>query len=341
MTVSQLAPRQMTLDIEEEVFRHLLFHKALIDDTDEELYTKLDRYLSVLKDLKEGVHVTIKDSYSKSIAMVLELATEEYLDPWDVDLVKFCRMFMKKMKDTDRVNLMVVGKLIRMAYTVHLLKSQNTLKKAEMGNEDDRSDEDTFYDWMVDDEGFEVTKGILNAKTPVLVESIIHKGDRPVTLVDLLNALEDVEGEVEEFKNVRKVRFEERETLDRQNIENINSKVYKENTDEDIKLTWQRVNQFNGHPIPLSEIEQGFSLDAPSTFISLLFLAKWERIRVWQRSFPYGEIMVKNNVGHDDGELDYGDLDENLRKVREGEAVLMRRKELIVEEKRIPTNWNT
>ncbi|MGA1848318.1 MAG: hypothetical protein ACMUHB_03165 [Thermoplasmatota archaeon] len=332
--------RQLSLDIEEEVFRHLLFHRSLIDDSDDDMYGRLEKYLEVLSDLKEGVHITIKDSYSRSIAMILELASENYLDPWDVDLVRFCKMFMKKLREQDRFNLMVIGKLIRMAYTVHYMKSSDTLRKAEMSPHDDHMEEDVFYDWMEDDETFEVTRGILQARRPPLVESVIHKGDRPVTLVDLLNALDDVRDEVDLFREQRRERIEIRKLTDRHNREDIQEKVYKEHTEEDIKLTWQRVNQFNGHPIPFSQLDQGFELDANSTFISLLFLANWERIKVWQRSFPRGEIMVKN-ISDGKEDLEFGDLDENLKKAEEGGARIRPPKEVIVEEKPIPRNWNT
>ena len=119
------ASRQLSLDIEEEVFRHLIFHKALIDDDSEDMYGRLEKYMEILSDLKEGVHITIKDSYSRSIAMILELATESYLDPWDVDLVMFCKMFLGKLRKQERFNLMVIGKLIKMAYTVHYMKSSD------------------------------------------------------------------------------------------------------------------------------------------------------------------------------------------------------------------------
>ncbi|MFW3146806.1 MAG: hypothetical protein ACMUIE_08355 [Thermoplasmatota archaeon] len=332
--------RQLSLDIEEEVFRHLLFHKSLIDDSDEDMYGRIEKYLEVLSDLSEGVHVTIKDSYARSIAMILELATDNYLDPWDVDLVRFCRMFWKKVQNQERVNLMVIGKLIRMAYTVHFMKSSETLRKAELGPEEDRFDEDPFFEWMQDDEKYEVTRGILTEKAPVLVESIVHKGDRPVTLVDLLNALEDVEDEVKVLQEERRERLKAKREMDRDRRDDLNRKVYKEHTEEDIRLTWQRVNKFNGHPIPLSEIEAGFELDSSSTFISLLYLANWDRIQVWQRQFPRGEIMVKNISG-DGKELKYGDLEENLRKASLGDVKLRKHEELIVEEKPIPRNWNT
>jgi len=331
--------KQLSLDLEEEVFRHLIFHKSLIDDSDEVIYGKLDKYLEVLKNMNEGVHVTIKDSYSKSIAMVLELATEEYLDPWDVDLVRFSRMFLKKLKGQERFNLVVIGKLIRMAYTVHKLKSDNTLRKAEITQEEERFDDDQFYDWMDNDETFEVTRGILQAKKPPIVESVIHKGDRPVTLLDLLNALEEVEDEVSVLQKERKRRIETNRRLEELNMDNINEKVFKEHTDEDIHVTWQEINKFNGHPIPFTDIAQDINLDMESAFISLLYLARDDMIKVWQRSFPKGEIMVKN-IGKGKP-LKYGDLDENLEKVMEGETEMETPGELIIEEKTIPGNWNT
>lgn len=338
--ISSSGHRQLSLDVEEEVFRHILFHKSLIDDSDEDMYGRIEKYLEVLSDLSEGVHVTIRDSYSRSIAMILELATDNYLDPWDVDLVRFCRIFWKKLKDQERLNLMVIGKLIRMAYTVHLMKSTDTLRKAEMSPEQEQIDDDPFYEWMESDESFEVTKRILSRRDPPLMESVVHKGDRPVTLIDLLNALEDVEDEVEDLRLQRTQRLKVKKEMDRANRSNISKKVYKENTEEDIRLTWQRVNNFNGHPIPFSDIQSGFDLDTHSTFISLLFLATWDRIKVWQRQFPHGEIMIKNISGKDD-ELEFGKLDDNLKKAESGEVKIKRPGEIIVEKKNIPRNLNT
>jgi len=337
--MSDTPPRQLPLDIEEEVWRHLLFHKSMIDDDAVDMYDRLDRYMKILKDMNEGVHVTIKDSYSKSIAMILELAIDEYLDPWDVDLVKFCRMFMKKLRDGDRLNLMVIGKIIRMAYTVHFLKSSNTLKKAEMTDQYDEPDEDVFFNWMEDDETFEVTKNILQQRESPIVETIVHKGDRPVTLLDLLNALDNVEEEVQLHRESRHLRIEAQKQMDRTSRGDIQRKVYKENVEEEIKLTWQRVNQFNGHPISFTSINEGFELDRTTTFISLLFLANWERIRIWQRRFPHGEIYVRNKSPGE--ELEFGELDDNLKKAGGGDAEVVVPEELIVEDRPIPTNWNT
>ncbi len=340
MSTDATPHRQLTLDVEEEVFSHLVFHRSLIDDKDEVLYQRLERYIDILKGLKEGVHVTIKDPYSRSIAMVLELATEEFLDPWDVDLVRFCKLFMKRFAALERLDLMVVGKLIRMAYTVHNKKSENTLKKAELPTEEEFRDDDTFGAWMEDDETFAVTRSILGPGQPMLSETLLHKGDRPVTLLDLLNALEDVEGEMETLRTERQQRLETRQKLEKENRRNINDKVYTEDLEQDMTLTWQRINQFNGHPIPFSQIEEGFELDIGSTLISLLYLAKMERVLLWQRQFPRGEIMVKN-IGKGKEGLEYGELDDNLEKAKAGEVRVHKPVELIVEERPIPGNWNT
>ena len=50
--------------------------------------------------------------------------------------------------------------------------------------------------------------------------------------------------------------------------------------------------------------------------------------------------MIKN-ISRDKGDLEFGDLAENLMKVKEGNARIVKPDELIVEEKPIPSNWNT
>jgi len=209
---------------------------------------------------------------------------------WDVDLVRFCKLFLDRLEKSERVNLLVVGKLIRMAYTVHLLKSTNTLLKAQAIEEADEGPvDDDYHEWMEDDETFRVTTGIISNRE-VLVESLLHQGDRPVTLLDLLDALEEVEDEVNLLRESRHRHREAEASIDLKNRGEINAKVFTENVEEAIKLTWQRVNQFNGHPIPFTDLKEGFELDSTTTFISLLYLAKLSRVLLSQRSFPKGEI---------------------------------------------------
>jgi segregation and condensation protein A len=335
--IDERPDRQLTLSLEEDVFKHLLFHKSLIDDEPTASPSRLDRYISVLSSMKEGEHVSIRDSYSRSIAMILELAIDEYLDPWDVDLIRFCKMFIKRLEENDRVNLLVVGKLIKMACTVLLLKSVSTLEKAETVEEDEDLSDDSTMDWLEDDEGYKVTAGIIGGNE-VLVESLVHKGDRPVTLLDLLDALQEVDDEVALMQENRSRHRDEIRSLDTMNRGEINRKMLTENVEEEIHLTWQRVNQFNGHPIPLSDIIKGFELDDTTTFISLLYLSKMSRILLSQKSFPEGEIYVKNVSAGE--KLEFGELKENLDRINAGGKKLSP-PDIIVEERPIPNNWNT
>jgi hypothetical protein len=61
-------------------------------------------------------------------------------------------------------------------------------------------------------------------------------------------------------------------------------------------MIYERICKFNGHPIPLSDIHTLDLDDKITTLISSLYLANSRKIDIWQRKFPYGQIMVKNRV---------------------------------------------
>ena len=50
--------------------------------------------------------------------------------------------------------------------------------------------------------------------------------------------------------------------------------------------------------------------------------------------------MVKN-IGRDQGDLEFGELTDNLEKAKSSKARLKHPENLIVEERPIPNNWNT
>ena len=49
----------------------------------------------------------------------------------------------------------------------------------------------------------------------------------------------------------------------------------------------------DGEPIPLRHLTAGGVWDEVTVFMSLLFLAHLEKVKLWQKDFPYGEIYVK------------------------------------------------
>src|SRR5438093_4933760 len=84
-----------------------------------------------------------------------------------------------------------------------------------------------------------------------------------------------------------------REQAIRKFAPNFHRKVHGEDLTEDIALTWHRLAQFNGEPVPLRQITGGDVWDEVTVFMSLLFLAHLEKVKLWQKDFPYGEIYVK------------------------------------------------
>ena len=74
---------------------------------------------------------------------------------------------------------------------------------------------------------------------------------------------------------------------------NFHQKVHGEDLTEDIAFTWQRLVQFDGEPVPLRRLTAGGVWDEVTVFMSLLFLAHLEKVKLWQKDYPYGEIFVK------------------------------------------------
>ena len=78
----------------ETVLNHLLFHKALISENNGA--ERISRYVSMLGEIDQGMHVALRDPFEKAVAAAFELVIEKQLDPWDLDLAQFTRMFLPK-----------------------------------------------------------------------------------------------------------------------------------------------------------------------------------------------------------------------------------------------------
>ena len=116
----------MGTDAMDGMEQHLLFHKALIDDS---VGTeKIDRYIGMLKE--RGQCETMNDPIDESIRSVFSLVLEHDLDPWSIDIVEFAKMYsVRKVKSS--VDMIVAGKLIHMAWKILRMQSDVTLQEGE------------------------------------------------------------------------------------------------------------------------------------------------------------------------------------------------------------------
>ncbi|HYS71864.1 MAG TPA: hypothetical protein VEM95_05530, partial [Thermoplasmata archaeon] len=59
----------------ETVLNHLLFHKSLISETDGG--GRITRYVTMLGEIDQGMHVALRDPFEKAVAAAFELVLEK------------------------------------------------------------------------------------------------------------------------------------------------------------------------------------------------------------------------------------------------------------------------
>lgn len=281
---------------ERKVINHLLFHKALI--AEESGNQRINEYIEMVKASKEGDHLVIPDAFDRAIAIAFELVTREHLNPWDIDLLAFSRMYLERVREKRDLDLITAGRLVFMAWAVLKLQSDAAVTKAESVRQD-QEDAETAWDslpegdWLVDDADYAYTTTVLQGQAPI-DEKIRHKGDRKVTLFELVEAFEQAKREAE----VRATLVAEREKAKAHwklySREDVKAKVHKEDLEKEIKVVWDRINRQNGGPIPFGTLHANTRDDLVRAFISVLFLAAGRRIALWQDNFPYGPIFLRN-----------------------------------------------
>ena len=120
------------LKIDNEVINHLLFHKSLIDEKDDA--ARINQYVSMLQNADDGEYISIDDPFDRSIAIAFELVMKQHLNPWDIDLVNFSTMYLKRAKE-EKIDLITAGRIIYMAWKVLKLQSDNLVVTMETQEE--------------------------------------------------------------------------------------------------------------------------------------------------------------------------------------------------------------
>lgn len=268
------------------ILNHLLFHKSLISEADGG--ERINRYMSMVSEIDQGMHVAVRDPFEKSVVAAFELVLEKQLDPWEIDLLEFTKLFIDKVRTDGVVNFVTAGKLVFLAWSILKLQSDKVLLDAQPPVSEAPQD-GWDLDLYRDPEDLDYNQAILgNAQMP-LNEAIRREGRRAVTLMELMDAFDEARREAEIQLQLTALR----EAAVRRFAPNFHQKVHGEDVAEDIGLTWARLCQFDGDPVPLTSLVAGDVWDEITVFMSLLFLAQLRKVRVWQKDFPSGEIFVK------------------------------------------------
>ena len=283
-------------DSGEQVINHLMFYKSIISEEDSG--QKISEYMELVRGLKEGEHLPIRDPFDKSIALTFELVIQHHMNPWDVDLLKFSTLYMERMKHETDVDFITAGRLMFMAWSVMKLQSDEVLANNQPKVEAPAVMPDSYAgapsgDWIQSEPSYDFTTAVLTQPEPPLQESIYRHGSRPVTLFELVGAFEEARKEAELQKVLNEERKKQRAIWERTKALKVDGMMHRDDLQEDISTIWARIKPLTGQ-IPLTKLcASPCDEERLTAFVSILFLAFVKQIRIWQENFPYGEIFVE------------------------------------------------
>lgn len=255
--------------------QHLLFHKAMAED--EESLKKINGYLALLRDEEPGEKLS--DSVDESIRAVFSLVLEKGIDPWEINLEEFARMYTEKISN-NRFDMLVAGRLLLMAWRILNLQSQETRMSAEPPQEEEFVEDDFTFE----DEDRLVVPDVVIGKT------YSHTDPRSVTMIDLLDAFEEAREDIENFNAAQEtiVKIREKPALPK-----FDNKAHKEDDEQVVENVYQMIYSLGMDPMPITEFYTADKEHNITIFVSVLHLVRDGKLDVTQESLPYGEILVQ------------------------------------------------
>jgi len=284
-------------DAAEKVLRYLVFHRSLIGEN-EASSALLERYLALVENLKEGVHIVIPDPFQKAIALLFELVMEEEFDPWEIDLVKFTESYLERVREDKVVNFAIAGRLVYMAWNILYLQSEEILKiravpdpAADPATLDGATD-DSYLPLLDTPEAVDVTSAVLGTTDPPpLLEMVRHPETRPVSLLELVRAFGEAEADAR-----RALRIEElRERLREEQRAPPEVLVHGEIPERDLADAWvAALHHPVGEPFPLLELWNPLTGRdrLVAIFLALLFLARERSVELRQEVLGSSPVLV-------------------------------------------------
>jgi len=282
-------------EIDSNVINHLLFHKSLIDEKDDA--SRINYYVELLQKTNEGEYVSIMNPFDRSIAIAFELVMKQHLNPWDIDLVNFSTMYLKRARE-EKIDLMTAGRIIYMAWKILKLQSDDLVVSMEQ-------QEETYepFEWgdipqemyFTKDDAYSYTNLVMKLPEPPLEEPIRRDAKRKVTLIELLDAFNLARKEAEEYQLIEMQRRQERERLAMLARKRMKGTAHEDHLEKDIMNVWKRIKEHPRKTMTLNELcEKEGKEEMIKVLMSVLFLAYDNKILVYQKRFPYGKIFIKN-----------------------------------------------
>lgn len=197
--------------------------------------------------------------------VLTELIITEQIDPWNVDIVKVCEGFIKKVKEMDKVDLHIPANIVLASAILLKFKSEAI----------------RFEEEQVMIQGEEII-GEENIPELRLAGRIPPK--RQITLQELLSEIENV------------LKFEQKKSViqEKKIQEIINLEVSGFDIEKKMEMIYELIMnglKENGY-VPFSKlIINKENREVVQTFLSILYLSQNKRINIEQKKW-YGEITI-------------------------------------------------
>ena len=270
--------------------QHLLYHKALIDDS--VAYEKIERYMKILE---EDMGETMPDPIDESIRSVFRMVLEHDFDPWSIDLSEFVRLYSSKITK-GHVDLIIAGKLMKMAWKVLRMQSDVTLAESERGEV-----ETVDFGYDFDPELFaEETEG-MHIPQVLLREAIYRSPTRPVTMIELMDVWEEAHEDYELFQQREAARAEWKA---KEVPAKFNNKAHEEDDEKVVERIWSRIEKMGTGPLTLSDLYTTDIKENITIFVSALHLVRNGRLAIWQDDMPRGEIYIEIKMDWMNGRIE-------------------------------------
>ncbi len=284
-----------------DVLNHLMFQKSIIeDDATAGREQRIEGYLKMVEQLQKGTLVPSDDPFEKSVALLFELVCTQRMNPWDINLIEFSKMYLARVKKASELNLIIAGKIVYMAWEILKLQSEQVLQRVDRPEQVEMM----FEGWNPDNldlfvDPFELGAGeaMLHTEQMPIDEKVRRRAERPVTLMDLLDAFEEAKKESDIRKELAKFMVKYRRP-------EFDDKAHKESLEDDIADVWGRIQACGQGSLPLVDLYASGKEDRIKVFISILFLARMGKIHIWQEKMPYGEIFLETKVPWDIAQLE-------------------------------------
>lgn len=252
---------------QEEVMQSLVVQGTLLE-SDTRYYVELLNH--------EATSVEYRDPVERTVASVFKMCLDGSIDPWDIDLKAFVKVFSEIVDENFR-DFGVAGYLIYQAWKILNVKAVNSLQKRlaieNEGLEAESPDEmEEFYDPIE-----------LSVKEPVK-----HQEKRKVFLVELLDAMRDAYRVVPHQSQKKEIlRVDHTGTT----IEEIVSGMHTEEPEEEINRVYQTLVN-HGIDGFMEELWNFSDMSRASFFVYCTFLMREKKIRLSQE-VPYGVIRIE------------------------------------------------